>query len=185
MRRTTWSFRGRTAPEAIPCPAQGATPRPTVGRSLRFARNDAVVLVAALLALTPSLTFAQSAADSAGLVAAAKDYIEGWYDGDAARMARALHPELVKRIVNSDTATKRSWVDNQGATRLIQGTARGGGNRTPRDKRRADIKILDVFQNAAVVKIDASDWVDYLQLVRISDRWQILNVLWELRPPTT
>ena len=25
------------------------------------------------------------------------DYVEGWFDGDAGRMERALHPELVKR----------------------------------------------------------------------------------------
>ena len=25
------------------------------------------------------------------------DYFEGWFDGDAARMDRALHPDLVKR----------------------------------------------------------------------------------------
>jgi len=136
------------------------------------------------LLLTAHLTAsAQTPTDSAGLVAAAKDYIDGWYDGDAARMTRALHPELVKRILSYDSTTKRTWIDNQGATRLIQGTARGGGTRTPRDKRRADVRILDVFQNAAVVKIDASDWVDYLQLVRIGGRWVILNVLWELRPP--
>jgi hypothetical protein len=32
----------------------------------------------------------------------ALDYIEGWYTGDAARMERALHPDLAKRIVESD-----------------------------------------------------------------------------------
>jgi hypothetical protein len=25
------------------------------------------------------------------------DYLEGWFEGDAARMDRALHPEFVKR----------------------------------------------------------------------------------------
>ncbi len=29
--------------------------------------------------------------------AATSDYIEGWFDGDAVRMERALHPELAKR----------------------------------------------------------------------------------------
>jgi len=28
----------------------------------------------------------------------ALDYTEGWYAGDAARMERALHPELAKRM---------------------------------------------------------------------------------------
>ena len=29
--------------------------------------------------------------------ATVSDYIEGWFDGDAERMERALHPELAKR----------------------------------------------------------------------------------------
>ena len=42
---------------------------------------------------------AQLAADTAAIRATALDYAEGWYEGNPARMARALHPELVKRIV--------------------------------------------------------------------------------------
>jgi hypothetical protein len=41
--------------------------------------------------------------------------------------------------------------------------------------------VLDVFRNAAAVRVDADDWVDYLQLVKEGDRWLIVNVLWELR----
>src|SRR5215207_8801778 len=59
---------------------------------------------------------AQTAADTTAIRAAALDYAEGWYAGDADRMARALHPELVKRIVVGDTATKRSFVQTMGAT---------------------------------------------------------------------
>ena len=129
----------------------------------------------------PAPASAQSAADSTALVAAAKDYIEGWYSGDAGRMTRALHPELVKRIHSYDTTSKRWIVDNQGATRLINGTARGGGTRTPKERQRTDVRILDVFRNTAVVRVDAGDWIDYLNLVREDGRWLILNVLWEMR----
>jgi hypothetical protein len=38
-----------------------------------------------------------SADDRAGVVRTALDYFEGWFDGDAARIERALHPELAKR----------------------------------------------------------------------------------------
>ena len=36
------------------------------------------------------------------------DYLEGWYDGDVERMDRALHPDLVKRIVYTDPRAGRS-----------------------------------------------------------------------------
>ena len=36
-------------------------------------------------------------AEEAAIRATVLDYVQGWYDGDAARMERALHPELAKR----------------------------------------------------------------------------------------
>ena len=144
-------------------------------------RVISVVWFAVASVVSPLRAVAQSSADSAGVVATAKDYIEGWYAGDAARMSRALHPELVKRIHQRDSTSGRWVVDNQGASRLTMGTARGGGSRTPKEKQRTEVKVLDIFRGAASVRVDADGWVDYLQLVREGDRWLILNVLWELR----
>ena len=39
---------------------------------------------------------AQSAADTAAIKATALDYVEGWFEGNAERMERALHPVLAK-----------------------------------------------------------------------------------------
>lgn len=68
-----------------------------------------------------------------------------------------------------------------GASQLIRNTAGDGGGEIPEADHKTEIRILDVFQNAAVARIDAGPWVDYLQLVRWQDRWVILNVLWEIR----
>ena len=38
------------------------------------------------------------------------------------------------------------------------------------------------YENAAVVKIVASDWVDYLQVAKMNGHWVIVNVLWEQKP---
>ena len=35
--------------------------------------------------------------DETAVRAVVDDYVVGWFDGDAGRMERALHPELVKR----------------------------------------------------------------------------------------
>jgi hypothetical protein len=138
------------------------------------------MLFAAAAALTPA--HAQSAADSSGIRAAALDYAEGWYTGDGDRMARAVHPELVKRILVSDTATGRAFVQTMGASALVNGTRHGYGKSTPTERQQKDVRILDVFGNAAVAKIVMADWIDYLQLVRVDGRWQIVNVLWERKP---
>lgn len=138
-------------------------------------------LLLAALAL-PAAARAQSAADSAAIRATALDYVEGWYEGDGDRMGRALHPELVKRIVVSDTATKRSVLQTMGASALVNGARRGWGKETPADRRQKDVTILDIFGNAASVKAVMADWIDYLQVAKVDGRWVIVNVLWERKP---
>jgi len=139
------------------------------------------VCLFALLVLGPATPArAQSAQDSLGIRQAALDYIEGWYAGDGDRMTRALHAELAKRIMFTDTLGN-VWIRGMGATELIRGTRAGGGTKTPASERRTDVKILDIFQNAASARIDAGGWIDYLHLVRWRGQWVILNVLWEIR----
>ena len=140
------------------------------------------LLTLILLALGPQPVRAQSHDDSLRIRDAALDYIEGWYAADADRMARALHPELAKRIMYSDSLGN-VWIRNMGATELVRGTRAGGGSRIPAPDQRKEIRILDIFQNAASARIDAGGWIDYLHLVRWRGRWVILNVLWEVRQP--
>jgi hypothetical protein len=132
------------------------------------------------LAAVPA-THAQTAADSASIRATALDYVEGWYQGNPERMGRAVHPELVKRIVASDTTTKRSVLENMGASALVNGTRRGWGRETPKDRQQKDVTILDIFGNAASVKAVMADWIDYLHLAKVDGRWVIVNVLWEMK----
>jgi hypothetical protein len=124
-----------------------------------------------------------SAADSAAIRATALDYIEGWYTGDGERMERALHPELAKRIIYQPTqAGGRARLDSQSAMTLVRNTRAGGGKRTPPDRQQKDVTILDIYENAASVKVVAGAWIDYLHVARADGRWQIVNVLWELKP---
>ena len=112
----------------------------------------------------------------------ALDYIESWYAGDAARMERSLHPELAKRIVNTDPATGRSQLGQMSAMTLVQGTRKGYGKETPAERQQKDVTILDRFRNAAVVKVVATDWIDFLQVAKWNGEWKIVNVLWEKKP---
>ncbi len=97
-------------------------------------------------------------------------------------MGRAVHPELVKRIVVTDTATKRTVLDNMGASALVNGTRRGWGKDTPKGRQQKEVTILDVFGNAASVKAVMAEWIDYLQIAKVDGRWVIVNVLWEMKP---
>ena len=111
----------------------------------------------------------------------ALDYIEGWYEADGARMERALHPDLAKRIVRVDPKGRYA-LGQMSAMGLVQLTRAEGGKDVPKEKQQKDVTVLDVFGNAASAKIVASDWIDYLQLAKWRGRWVIVNVLWEMKP---
>jgi hypothetical protein len=144
-------------------------------------RRKYFLLLVMIVLVAVSKTNAQSPADAAAIKQTALDYIEGWYEGNAERMERALHPELAKRIVRTN-AEGVSRLDQMSAMSLVQGTRRGGGKNAPKEKQQKDVTILDTFENAASVKVIASDWIDYLHMAKFNGRWVIVNVLWELKP---
>lgn len=130
---------------------------------------------------TAAQTANVSAADQAAIKQTALDYVEGWYEGNAERMERAVHPELAKRIVRT-SPEGRSRLDQMSAMTLVQGARRGGGKETPKEMQQRDVIILDVFENTASVKAVMSDWIDYMHMAKFNGRWVIVNVLWELKP---
>ena len=125
---------------------------------------------------------AQTSGDTTAIRATALNYVEGWYEGNADRMAKALHPELVKRIVVRDTITGKTMVQGMGASVLVNSTRHGYGKETPKERQQKDVSVLDVFGNAASVKAVMADWVDYMHMAKVDGRWVIVNVLWERKP---
>jgi hypothetical protein len=141
-----------------------------------------VVAAVAAALLTPTFVRAQTPADSAAIRATALDYIDGWYAADGQRMERALHPELAKRNVFSDS-NGRSRLIQMSAMTLVQGTRSGGGSTIPAAERADSVKILDIYGGAASVRVRAATWIDYLHMAKFNGQWRILNVLWENDPP--
>lgn len=153
--------------------------------NIRLASNPTGVAAFAVLLVAwlsvPATADAQTAADSAAIRATALDYIDGFYTGDAARMERALHPDLVKRIVTR-TPGEAETLQEMTTDQLIQMTAGGGGTRIPEEQMISDVTILDIFEGMASVKIVAGLWVDYMHIARVDGDWVIVNVLWEMIP---
>lgn len=96
-------------------------------------------------------------------------------------MERALHPELAKRIVQTD-ARGRNSLGQMGAMTLVQFTREGRGKSIPKEKQQKDVTVLDLFGNTASVKVVASDWIDYMHVAKWNGRWVVVNVLWEEKP---
>lgn len=141
-----------------------------------------IFVSAALLGLIMPTGGQTADSDSEAIKQTALDYALGWYDGDAARMERSLHADLAKRVLMPDGRSGKGRIEHMSAMKLVQGARGGWGKKTPLDKRKTDVTILDVYGNAACVKLEMHDWIDYMQMSRIGVRWVIVNVLWELTP---
>jgi ketosteroid isomerase-like protein len=112
---------------------------------------------------------------------AATDYIEGWYDGDAARLEGVLHPSFVRRIA-AVTVAGDDFFWQQDRAQYLEAARRGGDNATPREERQIKVTVRDLARTTASVRVDSTYYVEYLSLVKLRDRWQVVNVLWENVP---
>jgi hypothetical protein len=111
--------------------------------------------------------------DEAAIVGAALDYFEGWFDGDADRMRRALHPELAKRAPTDDgwalNETSAQWMLDATAKHLAKG----------RDPGRIDVAVADVYGNIASAIVTSAVYREYLHVVRTAEGWKLVNALWQ------
>ena len=133
-------------------------------------------------ATTGSTSITQDASDAAAVRRTALDYVEGWYEGNAERMGRALHPDLQKRIVDKDPKTGSDRLREMSASMLVGYTRDGEGTKTPKEKQQKDVSIFDIYRDEASAKVVFLEWVDYLHLARFDGRWVIVNVLWQYKP---
>lgn len=104
------------------------------------------------------------------MVQAARDYFEGWYDGDVSRVERALHPDLVKRCASGDLRLTTK-------DRMIELAGRGEGREDGAD-RRLDISVADLYGDIASVVVRSAVYREYLHLVRTGDGWRIADALY-------
>ena len=100
------------------------------------------------------------------------DYFEGWFEGDAVRMERALHRDLAKRRSGEvlGITTKQ---------RMIELTESGEGRADAADGH-IDVVVEDVYKDMASATVHTATYHEYVHLVRTGDGWGIANVLWQL-----
>jgi len=118
-----------------------------------------------------TVQFNTTDADLAAIRQTALDYIEGWYEGNAERMERSLHPDLVKRTIQNNQLEMLS------AEEMITYTRQGAGKAFTGQKKNT-VTILDVYNDIAMVKVESAQFIDYLHIGKVSGRWMIINVLW-------
>lgn len=136
-----------------------------------------------LLVLVPMGAAAQSA-DREGVRLAVLDYVEGFYEGDTARLIRSVSPE-VHKYGYSRATPGGPYVGEAMPFRDFLAYAnriRTGRSRTPAGARK-DLVVFDVQDQTASAKLTAWWGTDYLLLARENGRWMILHVLWQSPQP--
>ncbi len=137
-----------------------------------------------LLAPGPVL-HAQNAADRDGVRRAVLDYVEGFYEGDTAKLVRSVRPDVVKYgyyIPKGKTAyagEAMPWSEFMSYANQVKKS----GKPTPPTSPKI-ITILDVADQTASAKLTAWWGIDYLHLARFDGVWKITQVLWQSPQPS-
>lgn len=122
-----------------------------------------------------------SSSDEAAIRQTCLDFLEGWYTGDAERVARSLHPELVKRSVMPNS--EGTWILRRSVSRaqMVEWARQGGGSEVAHEDRVYEITIDRLFRHIATVSAVSAQYVDFLHLAKVEKGWVIVHDLWELR----
>ena len=113
------------------------------------------------------------------ITAIVRDYVDGYFDGDAERMRRALHPELVKRCrgIEGDDPDALDTLSGQD---MIDATAGGEGSSMNLADRQVEIDITYLSGGIAAATCTCAAFVDLLHLIRMPEGWRIVNAAWRL-----
>jgi len=139
------------------------------------------MMLAAAGAATSVSPAAIESATRAAITATCFDYVDGQLEGDPARVARSLHPDLAKRRVLGETPDEHLGLRRMSKDELVELT-RQGALKTPKEEWDRSCTVLDVAGNAAAVRAETPWFVDFFHMGKFGDRWVIVNALWYSKP---
>ena len=128
---------------------------------------------------------AQSQQDTIAIRQVALDYIESQHHMKPEQFERAAHPRMVKRTFWVNQKTQKEYLGEtfRDAMILLAETYNQDGDKFPKNPKK-EVVILDIFDKTASVKLIADDWIDYMHIVKLNGRWQLVNVLWQFNDST-
>ncbi|WP_347922056.1 nuclear transport factor 2 family protein [Pontimicrobium sp. SW4] len=132
-----------------------------------------------LCVLAFSLSQAQTN-DKAGVEKACMNYLEGFYEGDAAKLKESLQPSLNKF---GFWKNKDGNYDQQDYMSFEKALAYAKNVKEKKQFAKPDapkvVEVLDVSNSIAAAKVTAWWGVDYVLLSKRDDKWMIEQVIWE------
>jgi len=112
---------------------------------------------------------------------ACMDYLEGFYEGDTAKIIRSIKPTLYKSGYWKND--KSGIYENDGLMsyrQAIDYTKRVFEKKNfPKPDAPKKVEVLDILNSIAAAKVTAWWGFDYILLSKQNDQWMIEQVLWE------
>jgi putative lumazine-binding protein len=114
---------------------------------------------------------------------AALDYLEGFYEGDSAKIVRSVRPDVRKVGYYTEQGSPKYLGEEMPFAEMITYTNnfRKRGRTTPATAPR-EVIVGEVNDQTATAKVVAWWGIDYLQLAKYDGKWMIVNVMWQSPP---
>jgi hypothetical protein len=129
--------------------------------------------------------FGQTKSDTLGIQETVANYLVGLHDNDAAKVEKAMHPELAKRLITKDNKGNYK-LDIMGWSHLLYNIKtvdfktmyKAGVN--PEEPYKVEVSFFDISNDIATVKAIQNKFAffDYIHLGKINGEWKIINILW-------
>lgn len=95
-------------------------------------------------------------------------------------MKEVMNDSLNKVTVGYSRTLRKEVVTAIPKTRMIENAKNWNKSNTrfpPNPNNQ--IKILDIYHRIATVKLYSDNWVEYLHLIKLDNKWSIINLLWQ------
>lgn len=123
-----------------------------------------------------------ASSDRAAVIAAGRDYIEGFYEGDTVKLARALRSDMSKYGFWRDSTGKYDGERMTYAEALTYAKNVKARNRPVQASWPRDVTVFEIQDQTASAKVTAWWGTDYLLLGKYDGKWKISDILWQGPP---
>ena len=113
--------------------------------------------------------------ENRAITSVAQNYMGAYYTADPALMQRSLHPAFHKRTLR--TVNGQTQITEDTVQSMVEGVGVGSGKDIPSNERVRSIEVLDVYRDAASVKVVTGRWIDYMHLSKLNGEWRVLDVV--------
>ncbi len=107
------------------------------------------------------------------------NYIENFFENKFEEMKTSLHPRLAKRGLNPDGTLSEDFPLEK--LKELMDSKRA----FPKEHQKNKVEDIVVFGNMAKASLitgyPKTRWVEYIHLVKLDGKWQIINVFWDFK----